>query len=99
MVDLKFTNKAKEDLNSIWFYTLNTWSEKQADDYYNMLIATCKRLAAGSFVVTRQYPEIAPDLFGAYAGKHIIFFRPFNGYGILIVRILHSRMDIKAKLR
>ena len=33
MCKLRFTNKAVEDLSSIWRYTFQEWSEKQADEY------------------------------------------------------------------
>ena len=41
MRKLRFTNKAVEDLSSIWRYTFQEWSEKQADEYYQMLISAC----------------------------------------------------------
>ncbi|MEI6021854.1 MAG: type II toxin-antitoxin system RelE/ParE family toxin, partial [Bacteroidota bacterium] len=34
MVKYHFTNKAIEDLTEIWQYTVEEWSEKQADKYY-----------------------------------------------------------------
>ncbi len=30
------TNKAVEDLNGIWEYTFEQWSEQQADRYYHL---------------------------------------------------------------
>lgn len=39
MAKYRFTNKAVEDLASIWNYTFDNWSERQADLYYEMLIA------------------------------------------------------------
>lgn len=38
MAKLRFTNKAVEDLTSIWNYTFKTWSERQADEYYVWLV-------------------------------------------------------------
>ena len=38
MAKYYFTKKAIEDLNSIWNYTINVWSEQQADVYYRMII-------------------------------------------------------------
>ena len=38
------TNKAVEDLSDIWEYTLDAWSERQADAYYNMLIGACQKI-------------------------------------------------------
>ena len=39
MPRIRYSNKAVEDLTSIWDYTYTEWSEKQADEYYAMLIA------------------------------------------------------------
>lgn len=33
MASYVLTNKAVEDLSSIWEYTFDTWSERQADKY------------------------------------------------------------------
>ena len=35
MNKLIFTNKAVDDLSSIWEYTVRTWSASQAERYYN----------------------------------------------------------------
>ena len=32
------TKKAVEDLSSIWIYTFESWSEGQADKYYQLLV-------------------------------------------------------------
>ena len=41
MAKLYFTNKAIEDLEAIWAYTVKTWSENQAEIYYSLLIDSC----------------------------------------------------------
>ena len=68
------TKKAVEDLSGIWENTIQVWSETQADKYYLMLLEVCQDLADGT-TAARQYPEIHPDVFGARAGQHLIFFR------------------------
>ncbi|MBU3676414.1 MAG: type II toxin-antitoxin system RelE/ParE family toxin, partial [Chitinophagaceae bacterium] len=45
MAKYYFTKQAVEDLSAIWNYTLETWSEKQADAYYALLIASCQEVA------------------------------------------------------
>ena len=35
MPKVRYSNKAVEDLSSIWEYTLSEWSETQADEYYD----------------------------------------------------------------
>ena len=47
MASYTLTNKAVFDLSAIWEYTVENWSEKQADKYYFMLLDTCQDLADG----------------------------------------------------
>lgn len=95
MPKIRYSNKAVEDLTSIWDYTYTEWSEKQADEYYAMLIASCNRLLYPSIVSCKCYAEIADDLFGIKAGHHLIFYKILENDDIFVIRILHERMDIK----
>lgn len=45
MAEFKLTNKAANDLGQIWNYTFEKCSEKQADNYYVMLISNCQEIA------------------------------------------------------
>ena len=96
---LEYSLKAVEDLTSIWRYTVKTWSEKQADEYYNKLISVCRLLLSKSTITSKKYEEIMPDLYGLHCGHHIIFYALRPQCGILIVRILHERMDFKRHFR
>ncbi|TZF85010.1 type II toxin-antitoxin system RelE/ParE family toxin [Pedobacter sp. BS3] len=98
MAKYRFTNKAVEDLSDIWNYTFETWSETQADRYYNVLISFCKAIA-GNPSLGKNYEEITPSLFGFRANKHIIFYRIIAEDEVEIVRILHERMDLKNRIR
>ena len=95
MPKIRYSNKAVEDLTSIWDYTYTEWSEKQADEYYAMLIASCNRLLYPSIVSCKCYAEIADDLFGIKAGHHLIFYKRLDNDDVFVIRILHERMDIK----
>ena len=44
MAKFYLSNKAVDDLNDIWDYTVNTWSEKQAENYYLLLMNSCQEL-------------------------------------------------------
>ena len=74
MADYRITNKAVEDLEDIWRYTIETWSERQADLYYEMLIGFCQHIADNP-ACGKNYNDITKDLYGFTAGKHIIFYR------------------------
>jgi len=57
------TKKAVEDLSSIWDYTFETWSEKQADEYYSSLIRAFESIAMRPCYLDREYSEIQSGLF------------------------------------
>ena len=97
MANYILSNKAVDDLSSIWNYTFDAWSEKQADKYYNLLFESCQELA-GAKVSGKHYPEIDTEIFGFRIMQHIIFYRPIKKDKIEIVRILHSRMDLKNRI-
>ncbi|WP_158857108.1 type II toxin-antitoxin system RelE/ParE family toxin [Lunatibacter salilacus] len=94
MAQYKLTNKAVEDLNEIWDYTANKWSEEQADRYYNMLFDNCQDIANNPDL-GRNYNGIANDLFGLKSNRHIIFYRILEDKPIEITRILYEKMDLK----
>ena len=97
MATYRLTNKAVDDLNQIWEYSFDTWSEDQADYYYQMVIRICQDLADNPGIGI-TYHSIIPGLFGLVANKHIIFYRVIEAGLIEVVRILHIRMDIKSRL-
>ena len=98
MAKYVLTNKALEDLSKIWNYTFEVWSEAQADKYYFMIIDSCEELGNRK-VVGKVYPEIHKQILGYKIGQHIIFYRHMKGGKIEVARILHSRMDLKSRLR
>lgn len=92
------TIKAVDDLSKIWEYTYETWSENQADRYYNELLENCE-LLANNQNFGLQYEEISAEIFGYKSGQHIIFYRKLNENLIEITRFLHSRMDLKNRIQ
>lgn len=97
MGNFNLTNKAVEDLSAIWDYTFEVWSETQADKYYFIILDTCKQLA-DEIITGRNYREVAEDILGYKVGRHIIFYRKTLPDDIEIVRILHSKMDLKTRM-
>jgi len=98
MAEYRLTKKAEEDLNKIWNYTFDKWSEEQADNYYSMLLDFCQNIADNP-VLGKYYEGIRTDLFGLKANRHIIFYRKINPGLIEITRILHERMDLKNRIK
>ena len=96
MLNYFLTNKAVEDLSDIWLYTYNVWSEKQADNYYNLLTDSFNDIASNPSI-GKKFIEIDHVIQGYYVGKHIIFYKNINE-NIEIIRILHQNMDLKRRL-
>lgn len=97
MASYFLSKKAIDDLSAIWEYTFETWSEHQADSYYLALVEDCQKLAYQSHL-GRNYTEISADIFGYKSGEHLIFYRKLNQSNIEVIRILHSRMDLKRRI-
>ncbi len=93
MAKYDITPKATDDLYHIWEYTADTWSEKQADAYYNILCAAMDEIAAAPQTTGRPYDEIIPGIRAYHVRKHMVFFIAQANGRALIVRILHERMD------
>lgn len=92
------TNKAVEDLENIYEYTFNFWSENQSDKYYFELIDFFQLLADNPRI-GKAYPEIDSEIFGFPANQHLIFFRILNPVEIEIIRIFGAEMDLKNRMK
>ena len=98
MAKYYLTKKAVEDLNGIWRYTYENWSEKQADKYYHVLLKGFNEVANYPDL-GKVYNLILPNLRGMQWKEHIIFYRCLKEGEIEILRILHRRMDLKTRIQ
>lgn len=94
MAKFYLSNKAVEDLNDIWEYTLKTWSEKQAELYYLLLMDSCQELA-NKPNHGKSYEIVEKNVLGLKTGEHIIFYQIVSINEVEVVRILHGMMDLK----
>ena len=97
MAKFIFTNRALDDLIEIWDYTVEQWSENQAQTYYNLIMASCMDLANNP-QLGRSYNIISQNLLGYKCGEHIIFYQEIVKDEIEIARVLHGMMDLKSKM-
>jgi toxin ParE1/3/4 len=97
MAKVLFRQKAIHDLNNIWVYTQENWSEKQADKYYKMLLDICQEIAKNP-EMGKNYDLVRPNLLGMRANKHVIFYQIKDNHTVEILRILHGQMDLKTIL-
>ncbi|MCR5036858.1 MAG: type II toxin-antitoxin system RelE/ParE family toxin [Bacteroidales bacterium] len=93
MAEYILSKKSLDDLRDIWNYTEKTWSETQADKYYESLVLSFEYIANHPDSVGRSYSEIKPDYRGFHCGRHIIFYRILQNGKVRIIRILHEKMD------
>lgn len=97
MAKVIFRQEAIDDLNDIWIYTFEEWSEKQADKYYATLEFACMQIGENP-ELGKEYEGINSNLLGLRSGKHIIFYQIINEHEVEVIRILHERMDLKSWL-
>jgi len=97
MAKYYLTKKAVEDLANIWNYTLEKWSEQQADNYYQMLITNCEAIANNPGL-GKNYNGVTRNLLGLRTNRHIIFYRKVDDKDIEVTRILHGKMDLKPRV-
>jgi len=97
MAKVFFRQEAIDDLNDIWNYTFEQWSENQADTYYALLKSSCKEIGENP-ELGRDYSGIRGNLLGLKTGKHIIFYHLITAGEIEVIRILHERMDLENRL-
>jgi toxin ParE1/3/4 len=98
MAKFNLSNKAVDDLAQIWNYTVDTWSENQADNYYQMLIDTCSEIANNPDS-GKYYDKIVGGLCGHKAGRHIVFYIKVNSNEIDVFRVFHEQMDLPSRLK
>jgi toxin ParE1/3/4 len=97
MAKFSFTNRALDDLIEIWDYTVEQWSENQAEKYYNLIMASCMDLANNP-QLGKSYNIISQNLLGYKCGEHIIFYKEIVKNEIEIARVLHGMMYLKNKI-
>ena len=93
----QLTKLAAFDLDGIWKYTCKRWGERQAGTYLRQLKRRVETLARRP-LSGKQRDELAGGLLSYHEGRHLIFYRRLAAGGIVIIRVLHDRMDVPARL-
>jgi toxin ParE1/3/4 len=96
MPAFRLSAKSFEDLKTIGRFTLKYWGREQHKIYLSKLDE--------SFHILADQPQLGiarDDIRKGYrvyhVGRHLIFYRQ-KPAGIEIIRILHDRMDVEARL-
>jgi toxin ParE1/3/4 len=93
---LALTEIARADLASIRRYSTRTWGLDQTTKYMDALRDAMKDLVRGT-VVARPRDDLRPGIQMATSGRHSIFFQA-DASRVLVVRVLHDRMDYRRHL-
>ena len=88
--------KAEKDLEKIWHYSADKWDIIQANKYIDNLVNTFQLIAENP-QISREYTEFKPCVRIHPHRKHLVIYI-IKEQQILIVRILHSSMDIDSHL-
>ena len=91
MAAYRLTQKAVDDLDTIYEYTITNFGLEQARDY---LIGLRRRLGelAERPALGRMAERLAPGLRRYPYRSHVVFYVP-EDEGVLIVRVLHESME------
>lgn len=90
------TPAARDDLTSIWRYTAKTWSQKQADAYITEITTSFEALISGARL-GRPADHIRSGYRSLLIRSHVAYYK-IVGTTLVVVRILHQRMDVPDSL-
>jgi len=91
------SEKAAEDIENIWLYTLENWSVEQADRYYNLIMDEIEWVAK-NFESGKSMEFIRKGYRASKVKSHVIFYRKSQSDIVEIIRVLHQSMDIENRL-
>ena len=97
MKQFKLSKKAKQDLKDIAVFTESRWGRDQRNLYLKQIDSSFT-LVANNPNLGKPCDEILKGYSKFPHGSHIIFFKRTDIDTILIIRILHKRMDYTANL-
>jgi toxin ParE1/3/4 len=92
----KITEAAYRDLDDIWFYTFQKWSENQANKYFESIIQEIEIISVNPEKAKRM-SKVKSDFFYFRTLSHYVFFK-YGDDKIEIIRILHKMMDFSKHL-
>lgn len=98
MAIYQLSNEAELDLENIAEYTINRHGETQMYVYIAQLEADAEQLANGKGQY-KELKEVHANLRVKKSGKHYIFGLIYNKAPMVVIAILHERMDLLQRLQ
>ncbi|MFW5427365.1 MAG: type II toxin-antitoxin system RelE/ParE family toxin [Methylophagaceae bacterium] len=94
---LRLAKTAKKDLQLISNYTKREWGEAQKQKYLSVIQQSFRDLAV-SDVSGKSRNDVAKGLYCYSIQKHLIFYRETRNE-LMILRVIHQRMDVNQHLK
>ena len=98
MPEYRLTPGAENDLLEIAVYTIKTWGLEQADVYEAALVNCFRAIGSAEARSSTPFPD-RPELRVTRCRRHYVFSLHVESAYVLIVAILHGKMDLIARLR
>jgi toxin ParE1/3/4 len=98
MIKYRLTNEAVKDLEEIWSCTCNKWSVGQADRYYKLIIDEIEFIASNP-LSGKSVDYVKQGYRSTKVKSHLVFYHMTDDNNILVVRILHQRMDTEIRIK
>lgn len=96
-LDLIVTEPAQDDILATLRHSMMIWGESQAEVYAYRLNTALRELADFPLLgVARD--DLSPGLRSLQVGQHVILYRA-DERNVVIIRVLHKRMDLATHLR
>ncbi|MFT4568281.1 MAG: toxin ParE1/3/4 [Saprospiraceae bacterium] len=92
-LEYELSELALRDLESIWNYSAEQWSVKQANIYYELIFDVINSICQNP-EIGKSIREVKLDHSSKLAKLHMILYKIDKGK-ILVDRILNQRMDIE----
>lgn len=93
----RLTQKAEQDIRKIWNYSADEWGEVQADKYLYGLEEKLDQICDSPDTIGVKRDSLKSGYMSSLYEKHIIFFKKAEN-SIIVIRVLHQRMDISARI-
>lgn len=94
----EISEKAFDDIEKIWLYTVEVWSVEQADRYYNLIFDEIEYITRNP-LLGKNCSHIRKNYRSSKVKSHLIFYRYRKTEELVeIIRILHQNMDIEARI-
>ena len=93
---LRLRPRAQADLDDIWEFTRDRWSEDQARNYFQSLSSTFDLILAHP-EMARERHEFSPPVRIHTIRSHVVIFQA-NEEAIDVIRIVHARSNWAAVL-